>query len=123
MRELEFRWKGKYTSVWYYWNTKKDPVLWNGVWTEECCQFIGLSDCNNARIFEGDVVEIEKRIPFGNTVILGVVKYSPQNARYEVVEESGDLTTLQDVGNIKIIGNIYDNKEFSIKYGKWYFEK
>ena len=70
-------------------------------------QYTGLTDKNDVRIFEGDIVSLVKH----DGLIYKVV-YVP--CRYELVNSKGVNCFVLDIyksENIEVIGNIYDNPE------------
>lgn len=77
------------------------------VYAETVGQFTGLTDKNDKRIFEGDIVSLVKH----DGLIYKVV-YVP--CRYELVNSKGVNCFVLDIyksENIEVIGNIHDNPE------------
>lgn len=80
----------------------------------ELMQFIGLCDCNDREIYEGDIIK--------TTGYVGVVKYEHQTAQYQIIWKDNANrympfnVTFSD-GDIwkcdymEVIGNIYTNPE------------
>lgn len=71
-------------------------------------QYTGLTDMNGTKIFEGDILKLEKCTEFG------VMKWAKRNAAFVVVDDKSHghayaynmFTTC-----FEVIGNIYDNPE------------
>ena len=74
-------------------------------------EFTGLQDVTSKDIYEGDIVDVD--IPFKNNAIMIVKKYlSEMLLSFNLDEEDTDcMFRFKDVGELKIIGNIYENPE------------
>lgn len=95
----------------------------NGCWTpdriipESIGQFIGLTDKNGKKIFEGDIIACKNYDE--ELVVEGVVKYGNFNCSccdgvYGWYIDGGDIRRLADWvddSDAEVIGNIYDNPE------------
>ncbi len=77
----------------------------------EVVEFTGLQDVTSKDIYEGDIVDVD--IPFKNNAIMIVKKYlSEMLLSFNLDEEDTDcMFRFKDVGELKIIGNIYENPE------------
>ena len=77
--------------------------------TETLCQYTGLTDKDGKRIWENDIVRIENSMDegIGNVEFYGGMWYvdgEPSNSLYDIIE-------CDDVGEVEVIGNIFDNPE------------
>lgn len=84
---------------------KKDSfVTWHKVDPDTVGQYTGLTDMQDAKIFEGDIVQ------FGGEY--GKIEYSENEAMFQVVFE-GWLTDFDHLRgtDVVVIGNIHDNPE------------
>lgn len=83
-------------------------------WPCEVMQYTGLLDDNDKEIYEGDIVKIDDGYGLGG---IHQVKYMAEKnypafdlIPYIDVDENG-LSWIKAVGDIKVIGNIYENPE------------
>lgn len=127
MREILFRGRGKqkpYLGKWFYGelecyqNGGKNPIIWQNdnpyvhgyfVERETIGQYIGLTDKNGKRIFEGDIVTHPLTDTKGIVQWMdsGFVVHEPKH------DEHGDYYYALNDGDKKttVIGNIHDNPE------------
>lgn len=90
------------------WNMPRNTVVFD-IDPETVCQYTGLKDKNGKRIWENDIVRIENSIDegIGNIEFYGGMWYvdgEPNNSLYDIVEHD-------DVAEVEVIGNIFDNPE------------
>ena len=81
-------------------------------------QYIGLTDENGKKIFEGDIAEYEDEAPgqyeYHDSLIInhGVIKYSEGSFYWtNAVNANLQDSAYKGVADCKVIGNIYDNSE------------
>ncbi len=126
MRQYKFRFWYRKEKRWLY-NVRIDnngdiyPIDSNGEEdaTIDCLQveksqFTGLKDKNGKEIYEGDVVTYQQSERFGESVsdyrtIVKYEEYSFTPMKYHSECEDGFYSCL--IGDIEVIGNIYENPE------------
>lgn len=138
MREILFRGKNRYENKWVYgayslWDydseTKttttdtsiidyNDECLWVRVIPETVGQFTGMTDVNDEKIFEGDIVKFKRVNALGYTTSrVGVVEYYDELPIFYIYANTGDAWDWVDCEEIEVIGNIHDNLE--LMEAKW----
>ena len=116
MREILFRAKTKATKEWTYGHFAKQydvPQIYAGnghecIYEDTLCQYTGLTDKNGTKIFEGDVVR------YGDTIHKVVFEQRNGTAYFGLVYspiETLPFGHYQDLRQLEVIGNIYDNPE------------
>lgn len=116
MENTEFRYQWK--NEWYYIDFAKNKAIpfklyENRNKTTPLEQFTGVSDNDNYKLFEGDIVEYEDYLQphedfFKN---MGVVCFSSEGVSFSN-RESVDMEDI-DWGEVYIIGNIHDTPELN----------
>ena len=134
MRDFLFRGKSVNSGKWIYGGyfktdnehyiiTNTDNLVGFNLWDyaeliipETISEFIGLTDKNGKKIFEGDIIAYKNYN--GKLVVEGVVKYGNFNCSCcdgvfgWYVGENGDIRNLQEPNDFyEVIGNIHDNPE------------
>ena len=84
--------------------------LWHTVIPETVSQFTGLTDKNDKKIFEGDIVEHHIQ---GNILVnRGVVNWDEKSARWAYqLNTMNPCFALYNPSAFEVIGNIHDNPE------------
>ena len=95
-------------SPWYIHRPPVDPDDNGGVYNiapETVCQYIGLSDKNKKKIFEGDVVRTKSGV--------GYINYGDGCFAVQDIKSKNNpaIDIVLNEGKIEIIGNIFDNPE------------
>lgn len=124
MREILFRGKRTYNGEWVYGNLHLQKNVKNGkieeaiiysqgisikgvgepIDSETVGQYMGLTDINGKRIFEGDIIEYNNG--------KGYVGWSDSNVSWMCVEEKGEYWEwFGNMGCVEVVSNIHDNPE------------
>jgi hypothetical protein len=120
MRKIRFRGKDK-DGIWWHGqlldlksgmyiliNVKRDGCSGELCKVDEQSigQYIGMRDVSGAYIFEGDILETEQ----GHHVVVG---YSEESAAFTLrdIHNSEVFHSIGLVGQMRLVGNIYDNKD------------
>nr|DAZ40915.1 MAG TPA: YopX protein [Caudoviricetes sp.] len=130
MREILFRGKRKTDNEWLYgfpYITRKNAVKINWycsefgsmrtdeVDPETVGQFTGLTDKNDVKIFEGDIIEGHRSSQWNHELMRCVITYNRDHfeARYYPRGIHGNYFTYKIMfsKDVVVIGNIYDNPE------------
>lgn len=90
------------------WNMPRNTVVFD-IDPETVCQYTGLTDKNGKRIWGNDIVRIENSMDegIGNIEFYGGMWYvdgEPSNSLHDIME-------YDDIAEIEVIGNIFDNPE------------
>lgn len=72
----------------------------------EVMKYIGITDDKDDEIYEGDIVAFETT---DNIRGVGYVKWEYQKAMFLI--DGDDITFFDDIKNILVLGNIYENPE------------
>ena len=136
MREIKFRAWNRETKKMQYFTlntllegygddcsyTPEGEEPWVSPIWQPTMQYTGLQDKNGKEIYEGDVVEITSNMvllltgePTGNiTTTRYRVVYSSEDLIWYVIDNKGNKSRAKfylQGGDVKIIGNIYENPE------------
>ena len=124
LRKIKFRAKAVNTEMWVYGDlvhnqkvTKEglEPRTMVGgyeVYKDTIGQFTGLLDCNAKRIYEGDIIEVTSLSDTSlgkRTNAIVIFRNSAFQLKHKAKEALLLTHWTEDV--VKVIGNIYDNKE------------
>nr|DAK13397.1 MAG TPA: YopX protein [Caudoviricetes sp.] len=71
-------------------------------------QYTGKKDINSRRIFEKDIVSF---CTLNGTERIGRVKYYEDGASFLIIAEGRYAEYLNNVSDLEVLGNIYQNKE------------
>lgn len=120
-REILFRGKRVNNGEWVegsYWYSRRsntyqhfvfdDEGVWVGVDPNTVGRFTGLTDRNGVKIFEGDIVR------YGDTIHRVVFEQRNGTAYFGLVYAACETLPFghyQDLKQIEVIGNVYDNQE------------
>lgn len=80
--------------------------------TETVCQYTGLKDSNGNKVWENDVIKIDKPHHTGVYMVKwveGGFQYANLNENYSFCFD--DTEQYMDTNNCEVIGNIFDNPE------------
>ncbi len=101
---------GKYQAQYY-----GDGNGYTNIEDIELMQFTGLKDKNGKEIYEGDIINVTKRLD--DYEMYAQVIWDNEEARWGYIKADGDdteigsLYDLLDIRRDEIIGNIYENPE------------
>lgn len=110
-----------YIGVWHF--SEKEPLMktidWYEVIPETVGQYTGLTDKNGKKIFEGDILKMERDIQCSEKtkkreITVGVVWFDTKSAEfgYKSAGHYRCLTLKRWTGDTQeVIGNIHDNPE------------
>lgn len=118
MREIKFRAWNKVDEVMfevfgfdvntiYPWQRACDPKIPIAPDAEDCTlmQYTGLKDKNGKEIYEGDIVTCSNGMAYQYKVIFSFGCFEGYD------KASGFTRKLCDMNDLKVIGNIYENRE------------
>lgn len=78
-------------------------IVLREVYPETVGEYIGLTDKNGKKIFEGDIIRSNSE--------RGYIEYYPNDCAFDVVDDHGFYWLISEMSNIEVIGNIHDNPE------------
>jgi uncharacterized phage protein (TIGR01671 family) len=131
-REILFRGKEIKTGKWLFGDLAQEPAMiiptkipeelgWEDIFNDfdvdpdTVCQYIGQTDRDGVKIFEGDIVEFDpedspfgEENPFYNPENRDVIFWDDHTCKFDT-----HLVLLDDdnCSRMKVLGNIYDNPE------------
>ena len=118
MREILFKAKRINNGEWvegyylFYSNdhiimeTNKNGILYHRIDQNTLCQYTGLTDKNEKKIWENDVVKDT------DIHLLGFVEYDEEHGMYVINEVNDGYQNFQEFWSCtEVIGNIFDNPE------------
>lgn len=107
MRELKFRAWDKKDNCMHVCLDMRDLPFWD--WASlshvPVMQYTGLKDKNGIEIYEGDILGLDSREPFG------YVTFDKAGFRLETSRDKSNFLHNYNRFNLQIIGNIYENPE------------
>ena len=79
------------------------------------CQYIGKEDINKKEIYEGDIVRNFLCIDDHGDKLYeqGVVKYDEEALGFSVFDNENNRLNISFMGNIEVIGNIFENLDLT----------
>lgn len=132
MREILFRGKSPVTKEWVYGDLfqhgEQRFIMTGGhnieVDPESVGQFTGMTDKNGAKIFEGDILSSDRYpytsdgkrnyfaevVWFGNCSAFGLYTFKAPKSSVRGISEGSEFIE-DDLSDMEVIGNIYDNPE------------
>ncbi len=110
MREILFRGKrvidGEWAESCYPLGEMHSGTVTYDFDKKTVCQYIGLTDKNGRKIFEGDIVKDE------NIHLLGVVKFSERYLQFVVDDiHDGEQDYSEFMNQVEVIGNVYEDAD------------
>ena len=117
-REIKFRaWDGAGMNKWDWFTKNYKTVQWlehNSTDTWEVMQYTGLDDKNGMEIYEGDILDDGGVVEF-RTDLRWDGGGSPHSGYFSTngyqYKDDGDLSYHYDIGELEVIGNMYENPE------------
>ena len=130
IENIKFRGKSKKTGEWLYgdleYNRKKDIARIHSyddegeyigqqeVYKETIGQFIGMTDKNENEIYEGDIIKTDEGLDISGYY---EVSYDNGTTGFVCIGKNAHcpLGVIEELFDIVVVGNIYDNKELLMK--------
>lgn len=79
--------------------------------SETICQYIGLSDKNSKRIFEGDIVKHYNDSDDDTRYVLGYIEWNHDNCQFMLHRDDQVICNISHKCIYEVIGNIFDDPE------------
>ena len=110
-KKFDGTWFEGYLSYENYINPLDDNYCEKLVDSETVGQFIGITDRNDRRIFEGDIVRHYNDSASPECYVLGVIEWSEAFCRWVKRDRNGKCWGVMKDCVYEVVGNVFDNPE------------